>query len=116
MGKFFKILSVTVSILFIIILLLSYGISTNKFNNLVKNKIQNNITIAKVDFQKINIPGRSIFSEDTSDGQQSHSGLVDCLGLLKTGLSENDKKPYVEKSLVDKERYLDEMEKYNANK
>ena len=55
MGKFFKILSVTVSILFIIILLLSYGISTNKFNNLVKNKIENNIAIAKVDFQKINI-------------------------------------------------------------
>ena len=55
MGKFFKILSVTVSILFIIILLLSYGISTNKFNNLVKNKIENNVAIAKVDFQKINI-------------------------------------------------------------
>ena len=55
MRKFFKILSVVASILFILILLLSYGISTNKFNNLVKNKIQNNITIAKVDFQKINI-------------------------------------------------------------
>ena len=45
MRKFFKILSVAVSILFILILLLSYGISTNKLNNLVKNKIQNNITI-----------------------------------------------------------------------
>ena len=55
MRKFFKILSVVVSILFILILLLSYGISTNKFNKLVKNKIQNNIAIAKVDFQKINI-------------------------------------------------------------
>ena len=55
MSKFFKILSVAASILFILILLLSYGISTNKFNNLVKNKIQNNIAIAKVDFQKINI-------------------------------------------------------------
>ena len=38
------------------------------------------------------------------------------LGAMWKGLSENDKKPYVEKSLVDKERYLDEMEKYNANK
>ena len=38
------------------------------------------------------------------------------LGSMWKSLSENDKKPYVEKSLVDKERYLDEMEKYNANK
>ena len=37
------------------------------------------------------------------------------LGAMWKGLSDNDKKPYTEKSQKDKERYLDEMEKYNAN-
>jgi len=37
------------------------------------------------------------------------------LGAMWKGLSDNDKKPYTEKSQKDKERYLDEMEKYTAN-
>ncbi len=37
------------------------------------------------------------------------------LGAMWKGLSDNDKKPYADKSQKDKERYLDEMEKYTAN-
>ncbi|MEK9680432.1 MAG: hypothetical protein VW172_01090, partial [Pelagibacteraceae bacterium] len=55
MKPFFKIISAVIFVFFILILLLSYGISTNKFNNKIITQIEKRIPNSKVNFKEANI-------------------------------------------------------------
>ena len=63
MKPFFKIISAVIFVFFILILLLSYGISTNKFNNKIITQIEKRIPNSKVNFKEANI-SLDIFSLD----------------------------------------------------
>lgn len=55
MKKFLKIFSVFTSIIFVIFILLTYGLSTTKFNDKIKIGIEKQIEDVNLDFKKINI-------------------------------------------------------------
>ena len=55
MKLFFKILSALIIIIFITLILLSYGISTDKFNNNIITQIEKRIPNSKVNFKEANI-------------------------------------------------------------
>lgn len=55
MKFFFKILSTLIFIIFIILIVLSYGISTDKFNNKIITQIEKRIPNSKANFKEANI-------------------------------------------------------------
>lgn len=55
MKLFFKILSVLIFIIFITLVVLSYGISTDKFNNKIITQIEKRIPNSKANFKEANI-------------------------------------------------------------
>ena len=55
MKLFFKILSALIIIIFITLILLSYGISTDKFNNKIITQIEKRIPNSKANFKEANI-------------------------------------------------------------
>ena len=56
MKKFLKIFSVFTSIIFVIFILLTYGISTTKFNDKIKIGIEKQIEDVNLDFKKLIFP------------------------------------------------------------
>jgi len=55
MKLFFKILSTLIFLIFVTLVLLSYGISTDKFNNKIITQIEKRIPNSKANFEKANI-------------------------------------------------------------
>ena len=55
MKLFFKLLSSLIFIIFITLIVLSYGISTDKFNNKIITQIEKRISNSKADFKEANI-------------------------------------------------------------
>ena len=55
MKLFFKILSALIFIIFITLVVLSYGISTDKFNNKIIIQIEKRIPNSKANFKEANI-------------------------------------------------------------
>ena len=55
MKLFFKILSALIFIIFITQVVLSYGISTDKFNNKIITQIEKHIPNLKANFKEANI-------------------------------------------------------------
>ncbi len=55
MKNFFKILSILIFLIFVTVALLSYGISTDKFNNKISKQIEKNIPNSKVNFKEAKI-------------------------------------------------------------
>mgnify|MGYP000378798094 CR=1 FL=1 len=55
MNIFYKALSILIIFIFLSILFLSYGISTDKFNKKIISNIEKNITNSKAKIEKANI-------------------------------------------------------------
>ncbi len=103
MKLFFKILSALIFIIFITLVVLSYGISTDKFNNKITTQIEKRIPNSKANFKEANI-SLDIFTLDLKIKINKPEILVDrqSINLKSFTIFSDLKSSFEEKYLLQK--------------